>query len=282
MTVVLFLASGLAAGAAGYALLVRLGLDDFDAWAGGRTLGLVVVAFPAWWAGVLGVAGWRTLGAVLLVMLGVAGLIELWRRRASWRAVVGAEAVVAVAGLAILLGRLDHAQIVGQEKPMDMGILATLLRSDNFPPMDMWLAGERLPYYYWGALLWTTPLNVGGLRLEVAYNLIVALVAGAVAASLWALGRRIGGSHWAGLTAAFFGVLAGTPDGWRQLLGGVGIRHLDIWRSSRQHEDLITEFPLFTEWLGDLHPHYLSMAIAVTARRGPALAAAARDWRRRW
>jgi len=281
MTVVLFLASGLAAGAAGYALLARLGLDDFDAWAGGRTLGLVVVAFPAWWAGVLGVAGWRTLGAVLLVVLGVAGLLELWRRRASWRAVVGAEAVVAVAGLAILLGRLDHAQIVGQEKPMDMGILATLLRSGSFPPMDMWLAGERLPYYYWGALLWTTPLNVGGLRLEVAYNLIVALVAGAVAASLWALGRRIGGSHWAGLTAAFFGVLAGTPDGWRQLLGGVGIRHLDIWKSSRQHEDLITEFPLFPEWLGDLHPHYLSMAIAVTAllvawhlgRRRPGLAA---------
>jgi hypothetical protein len=31
MTLVLFLASLLAAGAAGYALLARLGLDDFDA-----------------------------------------------------------------------------------------------------------------------------------------------------------------------------------------------------------------------------------------------------------
>ena len=266
MTVVLFLASALAAGAAGYALLVRLGIDDFDAWAGGRTVGLVAVAFPAWWAGVVGVAGWRALGTALLIVLGAAGVGELWRRRAHWRSFVGAEAVVAVAALAILLGRLDHPQIVGQEKPMDMGILATLLRSDGFPPLDMWLAGERLPYYYWGALLWTAPLKLGGLRLEVAYNLIVALVTGLVAASLWALGRRIaGGSHWAGLTAAFFGVLAGTPDGWRQLLGGVGIRSLDIWKSSRQHEDLITEFPLFTEWLGDLHPHYLSMPIAVAA-----------------
>lgn len=283
MTFVLFLASLLLAGAAGYALLARLGLDDFDAWAAGRTLGLVAVDYPAWWAGVMGVSGWRVVGVVALLALGVLGAVELWRRRAGWREIVCAEAVLVVAALAILIGRLDHPQIVGQEKPMDVGILATLLRSDGFPPADMWLAGERLPYYYWGALLWTTPLNVGGLRLEIAYNLIVALVAGAVAASLWALGRRLGGSHWAGLTAAFFGVLAGTPDGWRQLLGGVGIRHLDIWRSSRQHEDVITEFPLFTEWLGDLHPHYLSMPIAVAAllvawhlgRRRPTLAGTA-------
>ena len=283
MTFVLFLASLLLAGAAGYAVLARLGFDDFDAWAGGRTLGLVIVAYPAWWAGVLGLSGWRVVGVVLLLVLGVLGVVELWGRRAAWRSVVAAEAILVVAALAILIGRLDHPQIVGQEKPMDVGILATLLRSDGFPPADMWLAGERLPYYYWGALLWTTPLTFGGLRLEIAYNLIVALVAGAVAVSLWALGRRLGGSHWAGLTAAFFGVLAGTPDGWRQLLGGVGLRNLDIWRSSRQHEDVITEFPLFTEWLGDLHPHYLSMPIAVAAllaawhlgRRRPTLAGTA-------
>jgi YYY domain-containing protein len=265
MTAALFLAAGFAAGLAGYGLLVRLGFDDFDAWAAGRTLGLVLVGFPAWWAGVAGVAGWRGVGAMLLVVLGVGGAVQLARRRAGWRSVVLAEGVVIVAALAVLLVRLDHPQIIGQEKPMDVGILATLLRSESFPPLDMWLAGERLPYYYWGALLWTAPLTASGLSLEIAYNLIVALVAGLLAVALWALGRRLGGSHWAGLTAAFFGVLAGTPDGWRQLLGGVGLRSLDVWRSSRQHEDVITEFPLFTAWLGDLHPHYLSMPIACAA-----------------
>lgn len=265
MTAVLFLAAGFAAGLAGYGLLVRLGFDDFDAWAAGRTIGLILIGFPAWWAGVAGVAGWRVLGVVLLLALGLAGAVQLARRRSGWRQVAFAEAIVLAAALAILILRLDHPQILGQEKPMDVGILATLLRSEGFPPLDMWLAGERLPYYYWGAMLWTSPLTASGLRLEIGYNLIVALVAGLLAAALWALGRRLGGSHWAGLMAAFFGVLAGTPDGWRQLLGGVGLRSLDIWRSSRQHPDLITEFPLFTEWLGDLHPHYLSMPIACAA-----------------
>lgn len=265
MTAVLFLAAGLVAGLAGCALLACLGIDDFDAWAAGRTLGLVLVAFPAWWFGIFGMTGWRGLGVVLLVLLGAAGALVLIRRRVSWRELVRAEAIVIAAALVILVIRLDHPQIVGQEKPMDVGILATLLRSESFPPLDMWLAGERLPYYYWGALLWTTPLAASGLRLEIGYNLIVALVAGLAAVALWALGRRLGGSHRAGLTAAFFGVLAGTPDAWRQLLGGTGLRFLDIWRSSRQHEDAITEFPLFTEWLGDLHPHYLSIPIACAA-----------------
>ncbi len=263
MTVILFLIALFAAGLGGYAALIRLGLDDFDAWAGGRVAGLVLSAFPAWWLGAVGFSGWRTVGAAVLLTAAAAGGWTLWRRRGSWRQLVAAEAIFVVGSMAVALIRLDHPQIAGQEKLMDVGILATLLRSDGFPPMDMWLAGETLPYYYWGALLWTVPLVIGGLRLEVAYNLIVALVGGQVAVVLWALGRRLAGSsHFAGATAAFFGTLAGTPDGWRQLLGGQSIRSLDLWRSSRQHEDVITEWPLFTEWLGDLHPHYLSIPVA--------------------
>ena len=50
MTIVIFLLVLTAAGLGGYALLVRVGLDDLEAWAGGRVAGLVLVAMPAWWA----------------------------------------------------------------------------------------------------------------------------------------------------------------------------------------------------------------------------------------
>jgi YYY domain-containing protein len=264
MTVVAFLLAVAGAGLGGYALLVRIGFDDFDAWAGGRTAGLIAAAFPAWWAGVVGLTQWRALAVVLLLVLAALGAFTLVQRR-PWRAVVTAELVFTIIALVILVIRLDHPQIVGQEKPMDAGIIATLLRSDGFPPLDMWLAGETLPYYYWGALLWTAPLVIGGLRLEIAYNLIVAIVGGLAGVTLWSLGRRLSGRHWGGLIAAFFGVLAGTVDAWRQLAKGTGIRHLDVWKSSRQHEDVITEFPLFTAWLGDLHPHYLSIPVVALA-----------------
>ena len=63
---------------------------------------------------------------------------------------------------------------------MDLGILATLLRAESFPPPDMWLSGDSLPYYYWGALLWTVPISISGLSLDVAYNLVVGLAGGLV------------------------------------------------------------------------------------------------------
>ena len=63
----LFLIALFAAGLGGYAALIRLGFDDFDAWAGGRVAGLVLIAFPAWWLGVLGLSGWRVVGAVVLL-----------------------------------------------------------------------------------------------------------------------------------------------------------------------------------------------------------------------
>jgi len=264
MTIVVFLLVLTAAGLGGYALLVRVGLDDLEAWAGARVAGLVLAAMPAWWAGVVGLHQWRGVGTVVLVVCAVVGGVVAWRRRA-WRQLLVAEAIFWAAVAVVIVIRLDHPQIVLTEKPMDMGILASLLRAEGFPPPDMWLAGETLPYYYWGALLWTAPLSIASLPLEIGYNLIVALIGGMVVSLLWMLGRRAGGSHWSGLLVAFFGFFAGTPDGLRQLFAGGSLAKLDYWHSSRQISDTITEFPLFTIWLGDLHPHLLSMPVICLA-----------------
>jgi YYY domain-containing protein len=264
MEIISFLLAVTAAGLGGYAVLAWLGLDDLEAWAGGRLAGLVVVALPAWWAGVVGLNHWRTVGAVCLVVAAAVGGWQVWRRR-QWRSVVIAEVIFLVITAAVIFVRLDHPQIVFTEKPMDLGIFASLLRAEGFPPPDMWLAGETLPYYYWGALLWTVPLWVSGVPLEFAYNLIVGILGGMVGSLLWMLGRRAGGGHRAGLLVAFFGLLAGTPDGMRQLFAGAKIGALDFWHSSRQIPDTITEWPLFTAQLGDLHPHLLSMPIACLA-----------------
>ena len=65
---------------------------------------------------------------------------------------------------------------------MDLGILSVLLRAQGFPPPDMWLAGHSLPYYYWGALVWSLPMRVTGVPIEYGYNWTVALVGGLIAA----------------------------------------------------------------------------------------------------
>ena len=238
---------------------------DGEGWALGRTLGLVVVAFPAWWAGVAGIAAWHWVGiAVLLVLTGV-GAVDLWRDRPDWRSLAGAEIVFLTGAASVLWLRLARPEILGQEKLMDLGIFATLLRAEGFPPPDMWLAGETLPYYYWGAVIWTVPLVLSKIPLDFSYNVIVASLGGLTACLLWSLGRRAGGGQASGWLAVGFGIFAGTADGFRQLVGGRSIVELDYWHSSRQVPDTITEWPLFTLWLGDLHPHLLSMPIAMAA-----------------
>jgi hypothetical protein len=225
MAILFFLLAVTGAGFGGYALLVWLGLDDLEAWAGGRIAGLVLVALPAWWAGVVGFSEWRSVGAAFLVAVALVGGWVIWKRK-EWRSVLIAEAIFLGIAAVIIFIRLDHPQISFTEKPMDLGILASLLRADGFPPPDMWLAGEALPYYYWGALLWTVPLWVSHLPLEFGYNLIVGIIGGMVGSLLWMLGRRAGGSHLSGLLVTFFGLLAGTPDGMRRFsrhISGISI-----------------------------------------------------------
>ena len=250
----------------GRALAVRVfGFDDADGWALGRTLGLVLVAYPAWWAGVVGISAWQWFGAAVLAAVSLWGAVELWRNPPHWRSTAVVEAVFLGCTALTVWIRLVRPEILNQEKLMDLGIFASLLRAEGFPPPDMWLAGETLPYYYWGAVVWTVPLLVSKIPLDLAYNLVVAALGGVTGCVLWALGRRSGAGPVGGWIAVAVGLFAGTADGLRQLVAGVPLLGLDYWHSSRQVPDTITEWPLFTLWLGDLHPHLLSMPLALAA-----------------
>jgi YYY domain-containing protein len=260
-----FLLLILAAAAAGYWVLSLAGLEDADAWAVGRTVGPFLCVLPAWWCGVAGAAWWPWVFPPVVVVAGGLGFRRVASRRA-WRAVAVPEAMFWGAGGAMLALRWGRPEIVGQEKLMDLGILASMIRSPSFPPPDMWLAGESLPYYYWGGLPWATALRVTGVPLEIGYNVIVAIVAGLTLTAAWSLASGlIGGRRGALVPAAFLTVFAGTLDGFRQLVSHRAIGAVDLWASSRQIEHTITEFPLFTFWLGDLHPHLLSMPLAFAA-----------------
>ena len=93
----------------------------------------------------------------------------------------------------------------------------------------------------------------------------VPLLKHASAQAAWALARALGGSRRTGVMAAFLVVFAGTFDGWRQLVAGTPLSGLDLWPSSRAITGAITEFPLFSFHLGDLHPHLLCVPFVLVA-----------------
>ncbi len=271
--ILFFLSLMMLASLPGWRLLRLLEVETGEAWALGRVVGPVLIVFPAWWAGAVGLSQWPFVATFLLVAGAIWGLPLLLRER-PWGQIGRTELVFWLFSGAILFLRAGRPAIEQTEKFMDMGIFSTLLRTQGFPPPDFWLAGKSLPYYYWGALPWVTALRGSAMEIGWAYNIIVALLAGATALVLFSLGRRLSGSSGGGWMAAFFGLMAGTPDGLRQILAGIDPRHLDLWASSRQIEGAITEFPLFSFWLGDLHPHVLSMSLSLGAIALAAIAGA--------
>lgn len=252
-----------ASGALAFGAVRRLGTGVGAAWAVARVAGLVVGAYVAWLLGSLGVAHWWWFGLVPLAALAVWGWQE-WRG-VSWRHLLEPELVGIGAFLFLAFLRLPSLAVTGTEKPMDLAILNTLLRPGTFPPLDPWLSGFELPYYYWGFMPWALPAKLAGLAPDVIFNLLVPTLAMVSAQAAWALTRGLGGSRRTGVMAAGLVVFWGTADGWRQWFSGVSLADINLWPSSRQITGTITEFPLFTFQLGDLHPHLLSVPLMLLA-----------------
>jgi YYY domain-containing protein len=257
------------------ALVVRWLLrDDADpgpaadaAIALGLPVGLVVAGLPGW---LLSVVVPVPIGTVVIPAgIGVALLLGA----AAWRSSAGTcswgtggwprRLAPAVLLLGVFAGfvwlRFTGGEIRQTEKPMDFAVLEALTTTPSLPLADPWMAGERFPYYHFGSWLFAIPLRVSGVAPEAGYNLVVALVGALAAAAAFGAVRLRGGGRVLGVAAALLLVFGGTFDGARQLLAGAPLGGVDIWASSRRVVNTITEWPLFTLWLGDLHPHAVAM-----------------------
>ncbi len=259
-----YLATWLAAPAL-YPLLRRLDLEPALAWTGSRTISLVVAATAAWGAAHLGMSPWPLAGIALLAA-GLLLSVKHLRLDAPFAGrIARAELVFLAAFAAILLLRLQTPEIRGTEKPLDFGILNTLLGARAFPPPDFWLAGETLNYYYFGLMPWVIPARLTGIPTEYVYNLAVASVGASVFSMAWAVASRLGAAAPMALLGAFLCTFSGTLDGVRQLAVTRDPGGIDTWASSRQVTGTITEYPLFTTWLGDLHAHFTSAPMLLAA-----------------
>jgi YYY domain-containing protein len=60
------------------------------------------------------------------------------------------------------------------EKYMDFGFMNTILRSDFFPPIDMWYAGEPVYYYYVSQYFAGYLTRISFVPPQIGYNLMIA------------------------------------------------------------------------------------------------------------
>jgi len=72
--------------------------------------------------------------------------------------------------------RGQEPSVRGLEKFMDFGFMSSILRAEFFPPLDMWLSGFPINYYYFGHLMGAVLIKLSGLPGPVGYNLTLSTI----------------------------------------------------------------------------------------------------------
>ncbi|HEU5249163.1 MAG TPA: DUF2298 domain-containing protein, partial [Thermoanaerobaculia bacterium] len=239
-----------------------------------RPIGLALTGWLAWALSLVLPFGFSR-GTILLSLLVLVGVSLLSRRLTGktsgpfWAAdeTRGAR-FFWIPTAVFLVVRAAVPEILGAEKFMDLAFFNSLLRGPDMPPVDPWMAGRTINYYYWGYLLAATLAKAAFVNAFVAYNLAVATFAGFTFAAAACLGFRLSrGRTGAAVAAGFVGVFAGNLMGALDAWAHPFAKDFDYWHASRVigSGDTINEFPFFTFFHADLHPHLLAFPFFVAA-----------------
>ncbi len=239
-----------------------------------RPVGLALTGWLAWALSLVLPFGFSR-GTILLALLVLVGVSLVSRRHTGktpgpfWTVdETRAALYVWIPTAVFVVVRAAVPEILGAEKFMDLAFFNSLLRGPDMPPVDPWMAGKTINYYYWGYLLAATLAKAAIVNAFVAYNLAVATFAGFTFAAAACLGFRLSrGRTGAAVAAGFVSVFAGNLTGALDASARPFAKDFDYWHASRVigSGDTINEFPFFTFFHADLHPHLLAFPFFVAA-----------------
>jgi len=156
-----------------------------------RILGLLIWSFFFWLFASLGIInndiGGILVGLLVLVALSIWALnyikldsIIFWMKT-NKRIVIIVEVLFFLAFVLWTVVRASNPEAVGTEKPMELAFINSILNSPTFPPIDPWLSGYSISYYYFGyvivAMLSKFTATPGAIGFNLAIILIFALTA---------------------------------------------------------------------------------------------------------
>ena len=233
-----------------------------------KPLGLLLIAYPFWLLTTLGFLT-NTRGAIVVVMIAVAAASWWISSRQSpvasrqstidddatrktqndspiiWlkqnvSIVLATELVFTVAFAAWVVVRAYMPEITATEKPMEFAFLNGVLQSDHFPPLDPWLSGYGISYYYFGYIIIAMLTMLSGVASSVAFNLAIATMFALGATGAFGLvynlirNSPLAPRNWQSfffpLFAPIFLVLIGNLEGFFEMLHTKGIGSPEFWQ----------------------------------------------------
>jgi len=142
----------------------------------------------------------------VVLLLVAAGSAAACRQRVAIMAFLRERGMLLVASEAVFLtafacmailrrGNPDLWQLFfGGEKPMDFALLTAAVRATDFPLYHPWYSGAFVNYYYFGFVLVACLIKAVAVVPEVAYNIIIPLLYGMAASSVFSVTYALAGA----------------------------------------------------------------------------------------
>lgn len=245
-----------------------LGSQRDNGYAISKPLGILLLTTLTWLTASIQPAYGRPLALIVLAVLALTSLSVVYREglNPDWNEIVRVEVLFTMAFLAFVLIRAYSPEIYFTygEKFMDHGFTAAILRSNGFPPMDPWYAGEPMQYYYMGYVVLANLILLSGVQSTIAFNLAIPILFALALTTAYAIGRELTGSRAYGLLTGFLVAVAGNLIGFFQFIIMEGdllgrMARFNYWAASRVIPGTINEFPFFSFLHADVHAHTISI-----------------------
>jgi uncharacterized membrane protein len=149
-----------------------------------KVLGIAVSSYLVWLLGSLKISPFTQQTIWIVLALGL--IINLFLVVRNRSLITGSRSLffvwileevlffTALAAWAIIRG--FQPDIQGLEKFMDFGFVNSILRSQYFPPADMWFAGKSINYYYFGHFIAAFLTRLSNIDSTITYNLMIATI----------------------------------------------------------------------------------------------------------
>ncbi|MFH1535972.1 MAG: DUF2298 domain-containing protein [Patescibacteria group bacterium] len=258
-----------------------------------KVIGIITISFLIWLLASLHILTFSTLNIFLIVIASIIfNLFLLFKK--NLKAVIQnnlkifllEEFIFAAGFIFWVFIRAHQPDIHGLEKFMDFGFVNSILRSDYFPPKDMWLTPFTINYYYFGHLVTAVLIKLTGVDSAIGFNLMLSLIFALTLSCSFSIGaniyyffeRNFKKVIIAGIISSLLVTISGNMQTIYAFFGPYNIdAPAPFWNlplvnnlagyfypnATRFIPKTIHEFPMYTTVVADLHGHLLNTPFAI-------------------
>ncbi|MDP3988194.1 MAG: DUF2298 domain-containing protein, partial [Candidatus Levybacteria bacterium] len=147
-----------------------------------KTLGITIVSYLIFILGIFHFLHFTQINIILsLIFFAAVNIVFnlpfiMQTLKEKWKIFIFEEVIFLLAILFWSYIRSFQPEIHGLEKYMDFGFVNSILRSDYFPPRDMWFTPFYINYYYFGHLITAVLTKLSDIPSSITYNLMLSTI----------------------------------------------------------------------------------------------------------